>query len=459
MAFPPLPSQSIDPTGALVPATAGGLGLTWRDRLQSASFRGVPFFVETHQASGGRNGVVFKYVGGGVYVEDLGAGEKRYRIDAYVIGPDYFPGRDALLSAAQDVAGPGTLVHPYLGTKTVSVQRWELEESRREGGTARIGLEFIESVVAPVQPAADASGAALDDSADDALTSLNTGYAGNFQTSLPTSSPLLPGGAPGLSLPGFSLQSVAQVLVDWTGAVRAAMAPIIHTTAALATMKSQLDAIVLDSLVLVKTPTALLTRLGLVATSMLDWPDTPRLGVSALLQAFGFTTSAVRPLSTTVTRQIEQSNQDQITLLLKGITIVQASRFAIQANTLAGRTVSTALRASQVDPAPGYDSYQDAVSVRDALTGAIDDLSLTASDDVFNALQQVRADLAAAVPGTPNRLPQIVSLTPPVTVPVLVLSQRLYGNLALADDIITRNNIAHPGFVPGSVPLQVLSNV
>lgn len=442
---------------AFPPATSGP---TWRDRLQPASFRGVPFFVETHQASGGRNGVVFKYVGGGVYIEDLGAGEKRYRIEAYVIGPDYFPVRDALLSAAQDIAGPGTLVHPYLGTKTVSVQRWDLEESRREGGIARIGLEFIESAVAPAQPAADASGTALNDSADDALTSLNTDYAGNFQTSLPaSSSPLLPGGTPGLSLPGFSLQSVAQVLVDWTGAVRSAMAPVIHTTAELAAMKSQLDAIVLDSLVLVKTPIALLTRLGLVATSMLDWPDTPRLGVTALLQAFGFTTSAVRPLSTTITRQIEQSNQDQITLLLKGITIVQASRFAIQANTLSGRTVSTALRASQVDPAPGYDSVQDALAVRDALTGAIDDLSLTASDDVFNALQQVRADLAAAVPGTPNRWPQIVSLTPPVTVPVLVLSQRLYGNLTLADDIVTRNSIAHPGFVPGSIPLQVLSNV
>jgi hypothetical protein len=80
-------------------------------------------------------------------------------------------------------------------------------------------------------------------------------------------------------------------------------------------------------------------------------------------------------------------------------------------------------------------------------------------EELHVALQQVRADLSASVPGSPNTLPQLVGFTPSVTVPALVLSQRLYGNVAFVDDLIARNGVQHPGFVPGGVTLEVLSHV
>jgi prophage DNA circulation protein len=48
-----------------------------------------------------------------------------------------------------------------------------------------------------------------------------------------------------------------------------------------------------------------------------------------------------------------------------------------------------------------------------------------------------------------------------VTQPALVLAQRLYGDPASVEaraaEIVARNKVRHPGFVPGGVALQVLS--
>ena len=57
----------------------------------------------------------------------------RYQITGYIICgpgvPDYRPGRDALMAAC-DAYGPGTLVHPTLGTMQVDCDSWTVQETR-----------------------------------------------------------------------------------------------------------------------------------------------------------------------------------------------------------------------------------------------------------------------------------------------------------------------------------------
>ena len=64
----------------------------------------------------------------------------------------------------------------------------------------------------------------------------------------------------------------------------------------------------------------------------------------------------------------------------------------------------------------------------------------------------------AARGGTLARLQTHV---PAVTMPALVIAQRLYGDPARmearAAEIAARNKVPHPGFVPGGAALQVLS--
>ncbi|PTS90230.1 hypothetical protein DBR17_01670, partial [Sphingomonas sp. HMWF008] len=51
--------------------------------------------------------------------------------------------------------------------------------------------------------------------------------------------------------------------------------------------------------------------------------------------------------------------------------------------------------------------------------------------------------------------------TPATTEPALVIAARLYADPAQAEiraaEIVARNRVVHPGFVPGGVALQVLT--
>ena len=61
--------------------------MAWTDSLRAASFRGVPFEVETEGLSGGRRVGVHETPGGDLAVtEDLGRRTRAISVEAYVIG-------------------------------------------------------------------------------------------------------------------------------------------------------------------------------------------------------------------------------------------------------------------------------------------------------------------------------------------------------------------------------------
>ena len=69
-------------------------------------------------------------------------------IAAYVIvsptNSNYLPDRDALIAAC-DTYGPGTLVHPTLGTMQVNCDTWAVSETRERGGVATFEMVFVEA--------------------------------------------------------------------------------------------------------------------------------------------------------------------------------------------------------------------------------------------------------------------------------------------------------------------------
>ena len=122
---------------------------SWRDHLQTASFRGVAFKVLDTTTSVGRRNVLHQYPFADVpYVEDLGLDADKFTVVGYVVqnfsnAHDYFGERDGLLQALRE-AGAGTLVHPFLGEFLVSlVGQAEMTESFAEGGIARFTMHFV----------------------------------------------------------------------------------------------------------------------------------------------------------------------------------------------------------------------------------------------------------------------------------------------------------------------------
>ena len=120
--------------GIITKAISSALGLTsdpgwqWRDNINAASFRGVPFAVTNGEGVFGRRVAVHEYpFKDSVYVEDLGRSTRKFTVRGFLIqgskvysAPDVFTQRDNLIAACEQ-SGVATLVHPTLGEMSVFV--------------------------------------------------------------------------------------------------------------------------------------------------------------------------------------------------------------------------------------------------------------------------------------------------------------------------------------------------
>ncbi|ENM7042466.1 DNA circularization protein, partial [Escherichia coli] len=162
--------------------------MTWKDRLQDASFRGVPFKVEEESAGTGRRVETHEYPNRDKpYTEDLGKITFRPSITAYVVGDDCFDQRDRLIDALNK-PGPGTLVHPTYGELKACVDgEVRVSTSKSEGRIVRFDLKFVEAgeLSYPTSGAATAqtlmsSCSALDDCISDSFSGFSIDGVADF---------------------------------------------------------------------------------------------------------------------------------------------------------------------------------------------------------------------------------------------------------------------------------------
>lgn len=128
--------------------------MTWRDQLRPASFRGVGFKIETGARGGGRRQAVHEFPKRDEpYTEDMGRRARKFQINAYLVSPDYFAERDALIAALEQ-EGPGLLIHPTFGEFTVSVDTYNAVERKTAGGYVEIDIQMVEagSQTSPTAP-------------------------------------------------------------------------------------------------------------------------------------------------------------------------------------------------------------------------------------------------------------------------------------------------------------------
>jgi prophage DNA circulation protein len=117
--------------------------MSWLDDLRQASYRGVPFQVDTVSHEAGDNIVLREYPFQDLpTVLRMGEAAEEIKFSAYVIGRDYTRARDALREALK---GDGELVHPTVGTLRVVVAgKYRISEApTAEGGMARFDLAFV----------------------------------------------------------------------------------------------------------------------------------------------------------------------------------------------------------------------------------------------------------------------------------------------------------------------------
>lgn len=117
--------------------------MSWLDQLQPASWRNVPFHVDTVDVEAGDNVVLREYPFQDLpTVFRMGEAAEEIRLSAYVIGADWQAQRDALREV---LTGDGVLIHPSAG----AIRCWcngkytVKEAPTSEGGMARFDLRFV----------------------------------------------------------------------------------------------------------------------------------------------------------------------------------------------------------------------------------------------------------------------------------------------------------------------------
>lgn len=117
----------------------------YKEQLRPAAFRGVPFFVTSAEQTAGRRTQLHEYpLRDKPLAQDMGRATRFPRFQAFVIGSDFVSEAKRLIEALEQ-PGAGELVHPLLGSMTVSVLEPASVVFDEELGKATFQLSFVEA--------------------------------------------------------------------------------------------------------------------------------------------------------------------------------------------------------------------------------------------------------------------------------------------------------------------------
>ena len=400
--------------------------MSWRDNLREASYRGIPFLVESAQFEGGVRTVSHTYPQRDEpLVEWLGRKVRQYKIEAFLVGDDYAENLKKLVAAIEKrpttfpLRSSSVLVHPYLGNLRVVATGIRYKEVKSEGRMARVELSFVEAGLEPAPPIT--TGQQLG-KAEKATEAADVALAENLEENLETTGVVEEVRA----ATADALRSVGNVLKD--------LDVFSGLTADVAALGFQTTQMINTAAGLAVAPATLATTF----LGVLDGIDAAAGNALGALSAYNSLLGLSPALDggTSVTALLADANALLVFDFMRGVT--------------AGRAVQAAI---QVE----WESLDDALAGQGRITDQIDDLLERATDAVYPLLQDVRATAANGVPAPGQSLPSVVTLTLPGTVPALVLASTLYDQARREGEIVLRNRVRHPLFLPGLTPLEVLS--
>lgn len=395
------------------------------------SFRGVPFQVRGAGQDAGRRVALHEYPQRDLpYAEDLGRKKREFTLEAYVVGPTVAAQRDALIAAIEQ-PGPGALMHPYRGGIQVVVTACRITETTDAGGLATFSIAFAEAGTNAHPATLVDTASRVVDRAAAARAAVSAAFSGAFDVA---GQPAFVAAAAsgwldraladieGLtrSIGGLDLDLLAEFTLDGQRAA-SALAGLLGAPGDLASrIQGRIQAV-----------------LSLPASPL---PASPLAALRGLRRLFHFgqdgmaTGYSAPAVATTPARQAQIANEAAMTALMRQTAVATAAEASARCE---------------------FASFEDATELRESLAAALETESETADDTVYQALMDLRAAVVADITARGADLARIVIVRQRGTLPVLVVAHRLYGDATRAEEIVARNVICHPGFVPGGRDLRV----
>ncbi len=422
--------------------------MSWRERQEKASFKGVSFYVEGHSASKGRRVAVRALPGSSKDVDsvqqDLGRAPNEFDIEAFLWGDDYDADRDELEETLCE-PGPGALVLPSRGEQWVRVTRGpNTTESKERGGYCRIRFTVVVE-----DRTASAARKASPFGTKPKLVMLGKGlgtYGTNdFLDFFDTA-----------GMPAKYIKSTVDAVHNVTAQLKKVQRITDSTVNSLDSVSSLLSELDNTINTIMSSPSALASKLVAIVQGTFSILDTITGNIDRLtglpsVLASQFDRSGPVRNTLRAGRSIAALGRD----VSAGGSTSLAAREA--ANTRAVyRLARAAAVGSQVQTyatAP-FDSSTLALQVLSALGDEFDNLAgYGTGDDLYQALSDVRAALTEHLTQTAADLPRTALYRIPQETPFLLIAHDLYADASRADEVVARNSTRHPLLMSGSVEI------
>ena len=391
----------------------------WAKSLYPASYAGAAFWVERDVGAGGRRVVVHEFPHrDGSFNEDLGDSPRTWSVTAYLAG-DTADQESAALIAALSIKGAATLVLPIDGAAQArAVKPWSRARERDRAGFIAFDLNFVAETAQP-QAASPTYLATLASAGVDALAAAMAGAAGLA---------LLTGA------PGYVVQAAADIMADAIVSIdmlRASSPVQAGLSGALATQAKALFSSAPDAVSgLTGLDPAFVASLVDLARGLAAAATSPSAPSDFLTAA----ASAPAPLIPAATPSASA------TLTANAALLAALGRLAL----LTG-AVDAALAAT-------YASRPQAVALRNALFDRIEIEMEIAADrravDLMVALASLRGRTGDYFSAIMTDLAPVAIVRAPRMLPSLVLAWSLYQDISRGRDLVDRNDVAHPSFMP-----------
>jgi len=425
--------------------------------LLPASFRGAPFAVLRNDTQGGRRIALHQYPGRDVpWAEDMGRAPRRFRFNGFIVDNDVvFSGgpiqlQRALLVSALEAKGPGLLTHPTLGVLNVVVTNAAIGEDLGAETMSTLDLEFLEAGKRTYPTASSASSGLLTIAnqlkaslvADGVRLIAEAASDGARKRDLQVTAATFTSKAIGLGADATALYRVAALLPGSFGRFAGG-----SNVGAFGVTQSPFD----DS----TTIDDLTSRLATLRTSIVSAATAAGAAIDAadLGYAPDVGSTAVKLVESLAAACSDPA--DAVRLLAQLVTFVSPRPEAL---TPIGQAYAGMIRRSAaaelVNAGGRYQpaSADDAAALIEQFTGLFGDLINTASDvgddDSFRALRNARTAVSRDLRTRAATLAGLRTWSLPLSLPALVLAQRLYRDPDRADQLIAQAAPPHPLFMP-----------
>jgi len=392
--------------------------MSWIQNYRQASFRNIFFFVDRTEHEGGRRAAVHEFPKQDIpYTEDMGKRAKRFTIDAYVLGDDYFIDRNRLMEALEK-EGQGKLIHPYLGTLIVVCTGYRLSETKDECRIAKFGIEFVEAGEILFPMAVLNTKKTAQNQKFSAYAKIKAFFASVYSIA---------------SVP----YSESQKALACVNKVFSLIDDAKKSVSAVAAFQRDLQNLKGKAIELTYMAESLIDGVMSVLTFGTDQDDeefeatanNARVQIQEMLQFFDFTPDGGVTSNNSPSAQLSFAIQQAAVGAVSGLlTLIQ------------------------------YDSINEAQEYQRILMEQIDVvINRNISDELYESLVDLRTTVLRDIERRATVLPSVLEYTPNNTIPAIVLSWALYGTVDMEQDIINRNDIQHPAFIPGTTPIKLLS--